>query len=204
LVDEHGSGLPVESERFAGSAGTVERSHQQGVETLAEAMLSNKSLQLRHDLNFAGAAKIGFEAVLQSTETKFLEPLSLAPQRLRWEAGQRRAAPERKRRAQQLARLLVMTHGKCAVPLLDAVLEFLQVELAAVEFQPVTAGASLDRITGQLVAEARDVGLDGPSGSLWRLVPEIVDEPLERDRLPCPEQERREHTLLHRPAEGEL
>jgi hypothetical protein len=92
---------------------------------LAEAMLRNDSLQLRHDLNFSGAAKIGFEAVLESTEAQFLEPLSLAPQRLRFEAGQRRPAPERERRAQQLARLLVMTHGKCAMPLLDAALKFL-------------------------------------------------------------------------------
>jgi hypothetical protein len=45
-----------------------------------------------------------------------------------------------------------MTHGKCAMPLLDAALKFLQVEVAAVEYQSVTTRATLDRIPGQLVA----------------------------------------------------
>ena len=39
----------------------------------------------------------------------------------------------------------------------------------------------------KLAAQARNVDLDGLSGGLRRLFPELLDEPLERNCPPCPQ-----------------
>jgi hypothetical protein len=75
------------------------------------------------------------------------------------------------------------------VPLLCPPLEGIQVELVAVEDECVAAWPALDRPVRQFVAQPRDVDPHRLSCRRWRLLPELINEAIERDSLPGPKQE---------------
>ena len=105
LLGERPPECLVAGERLGVPARPVEGEHVLGAKTFAERMLGDQRLELADHVAMVPERELGLDPQLDRGEAKLLEPRALVPgERLR-ELGQRLAAPERERAAQQLARL---------------------------------------------------------------------------------------------------
>ena len=76
-----------------------------------------------------------------------------------------------------------------ATRLLDELPEALEVELARLHAKPVALAVRLEPVA-QRLAQLPDEGLDDVARTCgWLLAPELVDEPLHRNRLVCVQQQ---------------
>src|SRR5207247_2249686 len=115
-----------------------------------------------------------------------------ACERLAFEPGERRSAPEREGLAEHgccLSRVSRLERG--ATPL-EKVLEPVEVDLSALYAEGITVGASLEHPLPEFPPEARDVDLEALACGAGRLIaPQLVDEAIGRDAvLPVQDQER--------------
>ena len=141
----------------------------------------------------AGRARAAPRPAPRGAEAELLEARDLVlGEPLVGELGQRRATPERERSVQALE-----------VAALDRTLEALAVELALLDAQQV-AGRSGDEAVAELLPEQGDVVADDLGrGRRRRLVPELVDEPVDRDDLVGVEQQERDQRELPAAPEAE-
>ena len=88
-------------QRVSLPAAAVEREHQLAAQPLAEHVLGDQRLELRHQLVMAAERQVGVDAILERREPQLLQPGDLALRvRLAAEIGERLAVPERERIAQ--------------------------------------------------------------------------------------------------------
>src|SRR5262249_10965074 len=93
----------VRLERLGLPAGAVERQHQLAAQPLAQRAVPNEGLELADELGAGPPLEVGVDPLLESVESQLVQPPDLAlGERLGGGVGERRAAPERERLAQQL------------------------------------------------------------------------------------------------------
>jgi len=122
-------------QRLGLAAGPVEREHQLPAEPLAQGMLGHQVLQLRAQGSVPAERQLRLDPVLHREQAERFEPLDLEPGKpLELQVGQRPAAPQRLRLAQQhrgparitvLKRVLagghmLLEHLQIQLPILDA------------------------------------------------------------------------------------
>ena len=171
LVEEGGARRPVRVERLGLATRAVEREHQLRAERLAQRVLGDERLQLRHELGRAAGREVGLDPLLDRRDVLLLEPGGLERELA---VAERVAAPETQRLAQQLGgawRLAAPRRG-------DELVEAPHVD---VPLDEVAGLARLDRTFSECLAEARDVDLQRRGRGRRRLVaPELVDQVLRR------------------------
>ena len=107
LLDQRVAGAAVGVERVGLAAGAIEREHQLRVEALAVAVLGGQRLELGDELAVCAAElEVEVDSLLERRQAQLGEPRGLAAGRaVERRVGQRRAAEQRERLAQQLRRL---------------------------------------------------------------------------------------------------
>ena len=81
-------------ERVGLAAAAVEREHQLAAQALAEHVLGDQRLELRHQLVMAAERQVGVDPILERGQPELLQPGDLAlRERLAVKIGQRLSAP---------------------------------------------------------------------------------------------------------------
>jgi hypothetical protein len=188
LVDERGAGVPVALERFGLAARAVQREHQLRAEPLVQRVVGDETLQLADELGVAAEGEVGVDAGLERREPQLVQARDLGLQRLLGrQVGERRAAPQRERGAQERGGVLDAAGRRGRAGVGDALLEALEVELARGDAQEVAGAARLeDAARGGLeqLAQRDDVHLQRLERTVGRgLAPQRVDQPVAGDNL---------------------
>ncbi len=171
LVEEGRARRPVRVERLGLATRAVEREHQLRSERLAQRMLGDERLQLRHELGRAAGGEVGLDPLLDRRDVLLLEPGCLERELA---VAERIAAPETQRLAQQLGGAWRLAAPRRR----DELVEAPHVDVALDE---VAGLARLDRAFSERLAQARDVDLQRRGRGRRRLVtPELVDQVLRR------------------------
>ena len=200
LLGERGARGPVDLERLALTPAAIEREHELTSEPLAEGVRDHEGFELPDDLRVMAAGEIGADALLERENAQLLQSLDLRlRESLVGQVGERRAAPQCERLAQQSPgdfRLGARGLG-------DEPLEARGVDLGGIRAQQVSRRARLQAAAAELLAEASDVGLDALGDRRRRRrSPEVVDQPFHRYRVVgVQQQDRQQRPLLGR-AEG--
>ena len=100
-LDERPASALEHLQRVGLPAAAVEREHQLAAQALAEHVLGDERLELRHQVVMAAERQVGVDAILERGEPQLVQPGDLAlRERLAAEIGQRLAVPQRERIAQ--------------------------------------------------------------------------------------------------------
>ena len=169
-------------------------------------MLGDERLELPDQVAVPAEREIGVDPLDQGAQVKLLEPADLvAGERLVGEVGERRAAPERERLAQQ-QRSRSGSPAACALlPFFELLPEAVDVELARLDTERITSRLRLQTVVAQDAAQLRDIVLEDLRRRRRRpLVPELVDQPVGRKGLVRMDQQKREQRPLLAAPEREL
>ena len=153
-------------------------------QALAEGMLGDERLELRHELRMLPEREVGVDPPLDRQQVQLLEARDRRlRERLVGEIGERGPAPERERLAQQLGG----RGGIGRAGLLDEALEAVDVELLGVEPERRSRARRVTRQRGagaERLAQPRDARLERRRTLLRRLArPQLLDQPVRRDDL---------------------
>ena len=103
----------VRLQRLGLTPRSVEREHQLAPQALPQRVLRDQRLELADELSAAAELEVGVDPLLERLQAQLLEPADLGlGERLEGEVGERWAAPQRERLAEQL-RPLVPPAGLC-------------------------------------------------------------------------------------------
>jgi hypothetical protein len=211
LADEEVARLAVRRQRVGLSARAVEREHELAAQPLAQGVLRDETLRLRHELRVPPEREIGIDAILERSEAQLLQPLDVdAGERLERQIGERTAAPQRERLAQPLGGTLRRVRRQRAASFLGQVLEAMEIELAEPHAQEVSRRArQQDAVVASALpergAQARDVDLQRVCRARrWPLAPQLVDQGVRRNDLVGAEEEDRTQRALLPTAERNL
>ena len=198
FVDEHRTCGAEHGERVALASAAVQREHLEPAQALTQRVLRDQRIELGRGLGRPPAVDVGAEPALQRSETQLVEARrDRAHGREVGDVGERRAAPERQRHCQLRccvggAASLVISH-----PGRGVLLEPVQVQRAVGRDQRVATTVRGDRIAAQQLAQVRDVALDDIRRGIRRpLVPDPVDQAVDRDGLIGVREQDREHGAL--------
>ena len=166
-------------------------------------MGGDELLQLADDVRMPAEGEIGLDPALERGQAQLLEPLDRRlRERLVGEVGERWPAPESEGLTQCLGRRGGLPGAERALARLDERLERVQVELARLDAEQVAVSAR-DQVGVRRAAvlersaQLQDVVLDDLRGRRRRpLAPELVDDPIGRDRLIAMEEEKGEQGAL--------
>ena len=194
--------VAVHLERVGLAAAAVERKHQLGDQALPERVLGDKRLQLGHDSGVATTVEIRVDPFLEGAEARLLQPRDLAlRERLVGEVGERGAAPQPQRCAEQLRRLV----GRPSGSVRDEPLKPARVEPVGVDPNDVAGRARDEHTVAEHLPQLRDVPLDHLHRRRRRLpAPEFLAEDVHRDRLVRVHEQDREQRALLRPRQPEF
>jgi hypothetical protein len=196
LLDQRPAPALVHVQRVGLPATAVEREHQLAAQALAEHVLGDQRLELRHKLALAAERQVRVDAVLERREPQLLQPRDLALRvRLAAELGERLAVPERERVAQErrpLGRIVVLPRPG------DQRLEPRGVDLVRRDVQQITGRARPDPLGADQLAQARDMPVQrGLRRARRLLAPQRLDQlRAGHDLRPAQEQHREERPLL--------
>ena len=200
LVGERAPERLVARERLGLTARAVEREHLLRAKALAQRVTGDERLELAHHLGVATQREVGLDAPLERREPELLEASGLGVgERLR-ELGQRRPAPQRQRAPDEVGCVAGPAAGERGTAVRHESLEAVEVELAVGELEHVPGRTRVEPRLGQHLAELRDVDLHHlPRGIGDGLAPQVVDDPLPRDRpVRVQEQHGEQRPLLAR------
>ena len=106
LLDEYSPRLPECLQGLCLPAAAVQREHAQRAHPLTQRRCCSEHLELADDVTVKATLDVGVDALLERIEPQLLEPPDLTLRELlARQIGERRAAPERQRRPQQLRSL---------------------------------------------------------------------------------------------------
>src|SRR5918994_1353282 len=161
-------------------------------------MLTYERLELRDQGGVISEGEVGLDAVLERDQPELLDRGDVGLcERLVREAAERRPAPKVQCLAKQLARAAHLSAFQRFAPREREALEALGVKLAGLHVQHVAATARNHDVLAELLAEARDVALDGLAGRVGRLLaPQLVDQPVHGNGLAAGEQQDRQYSSL--------
>ena len=170
-------------------------------EPLRERMRGNELLELGDELGMARCREIGIDPELEHVEPELARVVRpRAPRSARRQIGERLAAEECEGLAQRRGsgRGLLLRGARAER------LDLLHIGLTLLDPEQIPAASRLEPLRAELLAQLGHVHLHGLRRLLRRrLAPELVDEPIGRDRLVRVEQQHGEKRALLPPTEGE-
>jgi hypothetical protein len=168
----------IGSKRFGLAARAVEREHQLTQEPLSLRIVLDERFELGYQLPPAPEREIGIDSVLERDQPPLLQPLRLSLREgLVQEICQRRSPPERKGRAQGLARFGSLALREPCAALCQEPLEPLEIELVRLDVKHVARGAPCKPVVTERLAKAGNVVVDRVRGRRRRpLSPDAVDQ----------------------------
>ncbi len=204
LLVEPAAEAVVGRERLGLAAGAVEREHQHPVRRLAQRVRGDVRLELGDRVGVAAARDVGLDALLEAGQPQRLEMGGLDPRERLIELGERRAAPQVQRLAQQHGRPLRITRVQRRAPRLPQPREAGGVHVLALGDERVAGWPGLQRALRKHLAQLRDRDLDHLHRGRWDvLAPQVVHEPADRHRAVEVEEEPGEQRALPWAAELE-
>jgi hypothetical protein len=165
----------------------------------------DERLELGDQLVARAGCQVRLEALLQAAEPQLLEARALRRRERLGELGQSRATPQAKGLAQALGRQRVSALERRAAGRAQA-LELVQVEdVLAGQLECIARRTRAQQRRRQRLTQVRDVDVDHLDRAVGRLLPERVEQVVDRHGAPGIEQEAREHsTLLTSPERDRL
>ena len=183
LLVEPAAEAVVGRERLGLPAGAVEREHEQPVRRLAQRVRGDVRLELRDRVGVAAARDVGLDALLEAGQPQRFEVRGLDLRERLLELGERRAAPQVQRLAQQRRRALRVAGVECRAPGLPQPREARGVHVLGAGDERVARRPRLERTLGQDLAQLRDGDLDHLDRRRRDvLAPQVVHEPADRHR----------------------
>ena len=163
-------------------------------------MTGDERLELTDHVGVAPDRKVGLDAPLQRGQPELLEAGGLVLGEGLGELGQRRPAPQRQRALDDVGRVAGPAAGKRGTTVGNEPLEAVEIELVRLELERVPGGTRVQARLGKHPAELRDVGLHHlPRRVGDGVAPQVVDDPLARDRpVRVQEQHGEQRPLLAR------
>ena len=170
-------------------------------QSLAERVLANERLELRHEVVVPAERELELDASLDTGLAQLFEPFDLVPSEIVvGELGERGTTPQRERLTQRRKRIGVLETAGVAEELFEAQ----RVEIAVVDPNEVAAGNGLDRGCAELFAQLRDEPLERFRSGLRRSpAPQLLDQAVARHRLVRVEEQEREQLPLVSAAEAQ-
>lgn len=197
--------LPRYAELQKGETTHAKEHLSHGVPDLRLATLpvrGDELLQLADDVRVPAEGEIGLDPPLERGQAQLLEPGDRRlRERLVGEVGERWAAPEGEGLAQHVGRRIGISGGERPLARFDELLEPIQIEPARLDAEQVAASVGDEVCVRPAIveyaAELQDVVLNDLRGRRRRLLaPELVDDPVGRERLVAMEEEQGEQGAL--------
>jgi hypothetical protein len=186
LFDERRTCGAVGLERVRLPARAIEREHELPAEPLAEWVLADEGLELRHEVRVAPESQVGVDAALERLEAKLGEVRRCSAHPFAGQVGERISSPQRERLVEQLSGLVRLADAR----LFDESPEAVEIELTRLDAKEI-AGRPSDETVAELAPQAEDVVLQRAEGRGRRIVaPDQVDELLRCDDSVRLEQQR--------------
>src|SRR5262249_49942299 len=138
LVAEHPVCAPVGGQRVGLAAAAVEREHQLRVQPLAQWVLRDERIEVRHELGVPCECEPGLDALLDRAQAQLLESCDLRlRERLVCDVSERYSAPERECARERLRGCSGIVRSELAPAALDQPFEGIEVELALFDREDV-------------------------------------------------------------------
>ena len=203
LVVERLATSAIHVERVGLAPTSVQRDHQLPQQPLTVGVQCDECLELADQIAVMTEHEVGVDPVLERRQARFLQARDLAlSERLIREIGERLAAPQPQRRAQQLARGGSVAVGERATRVGGHRLETVGVDLTRRRRKQVAAAARQEHLVAQCLAQMRHIPLQRfRCRRRWSLAPQLIDQTIARDRLPAAQQQDRQQRPLLRAAE---
>lgn len=115
---------------------------------------------------------------------------------LKLELGQRLTTPKSECPTKQIVRRRVVTVGDCLTSLDGELLETINIQLSRPNAQQITRRGRGQALLAEALAKTRDIDLDVLRRCRRRVTPELLDQPLARDRLVRVQKENRQQSIL--------
>jgi hypothetical protein len=172
LLDQPMSGVAVALERVGLAARPVEREHQLTDEALAQRMLADERLELRHRSCGFAERELRIDPLLESRQPRFLQPrdLRLGERRVR-EIGERGTAPQPQRLTQPRGRAFSIARLERTSAFTDERLKAAEVDVARLDLQQIPAPAGDQQVLPKHPPQVRDVSLNDLERARRRLLP---------------------------------
>ena len=198
LVVERAPEALVCGQRIGLAPGAVQRQHQLTVQRLAQRVLGHERLQLADRIRVTAQSELGFEALLQAGEPQLFEMRALdLGERLLGELRERRPAPQVKRLAQPLGRRGDVARRERGRAFAAQRREAHGVDRLRIGGDEVAGRLGAQHVGGQHLAQLRDVDLDHLRCRRGHvLAPQVVDQPMHRDRAVGAEHQPRQQRAL--------
>ena len=201
---EHLAASAIHIKRVGLAPASIQREHQLPQQPLTMGVQFDESLELadqhRGERPSARSASNRSSSAARRASSK--RAISRLRERLIREIGERLAAPQPQRRAQQLARGRSVAISERATRVGDQRLEALGVDLTRLHRQQVAAPARDEHLVTQRLAQMRHVPLQRlRCRRRWSLAPQLIDQTIARDHLPATQQQDRQQRPLLRAAE---
>ena len=197
---ERGAGLSVGLERLRRAAGPMASAHQQVPGPLAERLLPDERLELRHDVGRVTELDVGRDPLFDRDQAELVESADLVLRPLlERELRERRAAPQLERPDEQRASLVRGRPARVAQQPLEAS----GVDLLGRHREQVARGPRHEDVRSERLPQRHDGVLQRRGRGLRRLgAVELVDELLGRHHPARAEEQRDEQrTLVSAPRE---
>ena len=181
-------------QRLGLAPAAIEREHPLTAQALAQRVLGHERLELGHQIGVAAERQVGVDAPLQRHRAPLLEPGDLGlRERLVRDVGQRGPAPQRQGLAQPRRRVAGSVERERLPTVVHQPLEAVEVELAVLHVDHVSAASRLKAPPLAVVERATqltDVVLQHlRRRRRRRLAPQGVDHPLAPHRLVAMQQQ---------------
>ena len=198
LFREERSGPPVCGECICLALGAVKGRHELAPETLAERFLSDEAFELRDERGVAAQREFGVDALFEASKAELVEASGLEREGAAVaDVGERRATPQCECRAETIRGEPTGGATKCFAPLAEKSFEAAYVDPVGLDLEDVTRRSRDEPVLAERAAQARYVHAERSFGpGRRRPKPELVDQPIGRNRpARIEEQESEERTL---------
>ncbi len=169
-------------------------------------MVGGEEFELADQLGVLAERQVGLDPLCQTVEARLLQAADLGPSEgLVAEVRQRRAAPHHQRLAQHAGGGGRLAGCQLPASLCMSERESCRVELRGLDLERVAGRprANQGRVTERLT-KPRDPNLQRRRRVARPVPPELLDQPVDRDRLARPNQQTGQQRLLARAAEADL
>src|ERR687898_1021099 len=200
LIDQRAASRLVALERVGLAAAPVQREHQLQVEALANRVLAHQRFELADQRRVLAEREVRLDSVLERGQPVLLQLRRRALGKyLEGEILERAAAPQCKRLAESIARVLRPPGTQRLPGLGDERVEAVEVELSKARPQQIAVPLRHEQAVAERLAQIRHVDLNRFGAGRGRpLPPQLVDQAISRDDLAAVKQQDGEHGPLLR------
>ena len=205
LFREERSSPPVGGECVRFALGAVEGQHQLAPQALAERFLSDKAFELRDERGVPAQRELSLDALFDANEAELVEASGLEREDAAVpDVGERRAAPQGESGAETLRGEPRGAASKRFAALAEKSFEAAYIEPVGLDLEDVTRRARNEPILAERGAQARDIYAESALGAGWRrLMPELLDQAIGRNRPTRLEEEQCEEGALFSTAQSQ-